>query len=169
MTLTTTESLVFIPDYRFFSVRDYNMYEQPGAADALTAAYQQIMASNGYESFVVCAQDQVKIRLTVDLHDQPTPPDTVQWDGEPAQFSLPFPSATLHAGDAFGNAITMPLPAEGRYTVIIQHAGRDEATRALAQVWPDAAQLPLDDARDLLDRWAGVERYRVTVFPELVS
>ena len=158
--LLATESLKFIPDYRFFSVRDYSTVDQSGAAEALAAAHQQIIAASEYEIFVICAQDQLKIDLTVLVHDAPVPnADTA------GPYTIPFPTATLHAGDAFGNALTMDLPDDGIYTVMIEHAGREEAARILREAWPQTVDLHGDDLRAVFDQWAGTERYRVTLFP----
>ena len=163
--LLANDHLVFIPDYRFFSVRDYDMFEKPGAPQALAAAHSDIVAANEYEIFVVCAQDQLKIELTVELHDRPVTSDMEAWDGS-ARFTIPFPTANLHAGDAFGNVINIALPSDGTYTVQVQYAGRDDAMRALQQVQPQATELQGDEARDVFDQWAGVEKYRVTLFPD---
>jgi len=164
MSCLDTASLVFIPNYQFFSVRDYDMYERPGATEALIAAHKTIVAAGDCEVFVVCAQDLLKVGLTVSLYDAPVGVDPTGWDST-RRFTLPFPTGVLHAGDGFGNVINLELPHTGSYAVILQYSGRDEAAATLLREWPVAAALPLDQTREVLDRWAGLERYQITVFP----
>ena len=166
MPLIDTASLVFLPQYRFFSVRDYGMYEKPGASEALEAAHTDAIAAGDAEIFVVCAQEDLEIRLTVSLYDEPVAPDCAGWDGT-LRFTLPFPTGVLHAGDAFGNVINMNLPDTGRYVVVLQHAARDEAAMTLQREWPAVAALEYERRREVLDRWAGLERYRVTAHPDI--
>ncbi|MEU8238921.1 hypothetical protein AB0C07_11795 [Actinoplanes missouriensis] len=157
-----TQSLMFIPDYRFFSVRDYSAVDQPGASEALSAAHRDIIAASDYEIFVVCAQDQLKIDVSVTVDDDLTSLDR-HGDGT-VRFTIPFPTAQLHAGDAFGNAITMDLPRAGAYSVTIEHTGRERAREILSELLPHTADLHGDELRDVLNQWAGTERYQVTLF-----
>lgn len=149
-------------DYRFFSVRDYGAVELPGASEALSAAHRSVTAASEHEIFVVCAQDQLKIDLSVTVHDGPA-----TYDGRGAgmaRYTLPFPTARLHAGDAFGNAITMDLPEDGTYTVIIEHTGRERAQQILSEVLPQTTDLHGEEMRQFLDQWDGIERYRINLY-----
>ena len=166
MPLIDSASLVFIPEYRFFSVRDYDMYEKSGAREALEAAHTTAVAAGDGEIFVVCAQDELKICLTVSLYDEPVRADRAGWD-DTLRFSLPFPTGVLHAGDAFGNVVNMNMPDTGRYVVVLQHAGREEAAETSRREWPAASELGYEQMRDVLDQWAGLERYQVTIYPDI--
>lgn len=76
MALVETANLVFGPDYQFFSIRDYDMYDKPGAPEALKTANTNAVAGSKHEVFVVCAQDVLKISITVLLYDDRLEVDT---------------------------------------------------------------------------------------------
>ncbi|GAB1690702.1 hypothetical protein [Krasilnikovia sp. M28-CT-15] len=164
MSLIDTREAVFSPSYKIIRIHDYTLPDQPGHPEALDAAYQDQVAASDFAVMVVCAQDLLKVRLTVALHDAPTEVDTTSWDST-RRFALPFPSARLHAGDGFGEGIVMDLLDEGDYAVIVQYRGRDTAKETLAREWPQASELAGDDLSDYLNQWAGLEEYFLTLYP----
>jgi hypothetical protein len=104
------------------------------------------------------------MRLTVSLYDEQVDVNRTGCD-DTRRFSLLFPTGVLHAGDAFGNVINLDFPETGTYTVVLRPRRTREAAATFRREWPGAAELPVDQAREVLDRWAGIERYQVTVFP----
>jgi hypothetical protein len=164
MTLVATRELIFTPSYKLFSIRDYGMVDQPGAGDARTTAYRDVVGSSECEIFIVCAQDQLKVRLTVAIHDEPSTVQREPWQ-DTRRFILPFPTAHLHAGDEFGNVINLNLPVTGPWAVTVQYRGRSEAVETLKRIWPQAAALPLPQTMEELEKYAAIEEYAITLFP----
>jgi hypothetical protein len=166
MSLVDTDEAVFSASYKVIRIHDYALPDQPGTAEALAAASRDHVASSDLAIIVVCAEDLLKVRLTVALHDEPVDVDHTPWEATHV-FHLPFPSARLHAGDGFGAGVVMDMINEGDYAVIVQYRGREAATRTLERVWHQATMLPSIQAVEHLDRWAGTEEYRLTLYPSI--
>jgi hypothetical protein len=167
MALIDSKTLVFLPDHQSFAIRDYEMYDQPGQPEAIAEAAKHAVSASAYGIFVSCAQDSLKINLTVSVYDEPVRADGT-WERQDT-FTVPFPTARLYAGDGFGHAIEVTLPHNGVYTVTLRCSGRDQATIRLRDVLPLAVQMPAEPMRQYLDQWAGLENYDVIVFPERPS
>ena len=100
------------------------------------------------------------------------------WDGTPdppdggwhasARLALDCPEGPLLLGSPTGGVVVVAdLPAgPGRYGVEVLGAGRADAVAALERLGPDLDRLPTPEARQLLDQFAGVERYQVRVWRE---
>lgn len=164
MSIVETREIVFAPSYRLISVRDYHLAGRPGGNAARAAAYRDIVGASEYEVFVVCAQDQLKVRLAVTVHDEPVAADRGP-GADSWRFVLPFPNGYLHAGDEFGTVVNLNLPVGGPWTVIVRHRGRAEAVDALDRVWPHVAALPLPETMKVLDVYSAIEEYQIALFP----
>ncbi|MFE9207591.1 hypothetical protein [Micromonospora sp. NPDC007230] len=158
------EELLFRPQYSYLTVRDYTLVDQPGFNQALTVAQTQVAASNGSEIVIVCAQDTLRIRTVVYVHeDQPACSESDEWPGR-ISFTLPVPTSQLHVGDAFGNAVIIDLPGPpGDFAVDISYRGREQARAKVAETIEQFAAMPLRQGMEWLEQWSGIEEYRIDV------
>jgi hypothetical protein len=153
------QQMIFCPDYKFFVLRDASSYNAPGSDEALAAARQEVVAATEWCLFVVCAQDLLRVRVHLEVHDEfPNRPDEDGWS-EAYLTILSFPSAYLQLGDVTGQAIGIELPGgPGAYQVSVRHRGRAIAA-AQTQLLLNTSALTAPE----LKRHAGIEEYQISL------
>ncbi|MFV2021692.1 hypothetical protein [Micromonospora sp. LOL_023] len=136
--------------------------DRPGFENALRIANSQVAATNGEEVMVSCAQDILKVRVLVTVTSHVSGhPRSSNISSVGLRFVLPFPSARLHVGDAFGNALLIDLPAVGSYSVDIHHRGREEAELKLRELNERLVAMSAVDDMAHLEQLAGIEQYEI--------
>ncbi|OZV76740.1 hypothetical protein CA850_26350 [Micromonospora echinospora] len=165
MAALSRKELLFAPLYRTLTVRDYTLPDQAGTSEAIAAAQHHVAASNGAEIFIICAQDMLKIRTVIELHNTERPEANPGDWTERLLFELPFPSAEAHMGDGFGNAVVMELPHPGIYKVDVLYRGRNEAISQTLSIAEEFATMPTPQSIEWREQWAGIEEYRILLRP----
>ncbi|WP_137816871.1 hypothetical protein [Gandjariella thermophila] len=147
-------------------MRDQDNDAGVGADAAIAEAQEGIAASTGYELYIHCAQDLLKVHATLEIWDDTPYPDSQveQW-GTPRTFRLECPSGEMSMGTPTGEAIGADLPAgPGIYTIDLTHRGRDEADRLRKRIMVRYDTIPLDQLPDELEPHAGIEQYRIRMW-----
>jgi hypothetical protein len=153
-------TLTLLPDYAMFTVRDAYCDAAVGFSEAIDVARRDVAASTGYEIYVCCAQEILKV--TVDVHvDRDDVPQLPDADGV-IRLPLTCPTGELRVGDVTGCAIAVDLPeGAGRYDVVISHRGRAASAALAVQLLGEGSGGDFDGWMRRLGEHAGVEQYLV--------
>ncbi|GAA2616725.1 hypothetical protein GCM10010399_54550 [Dactylosporangium fulvum] len=142
------------PDYRLIILCDADSDADEGLADAIGRAGSGIAVATDWSVVISVAQDLIAVDVRL-VYREGTP-----GPAEPLEFDIDLPTGTVRLGDPGAGAIGGDIEGgPGVYRVRVTTHGRDEAVAALQALRTAGGYTEAD-----LDRYAGVEQYRLELW-----
>lgn len=156
------------PFYSMISVNDPEHYADPEAAHIIKQARDSVVAATAHTVLIVTAQDLLQVQLDLQVWNG-TPPFRVEqgWSRS-ATHTIECPSGGLSVvpttGSGFGSG---PLPAgPDNYRIEVLWRGREGAEVRARETRQMMVDMSAEDAQQVVDRFAGLEKYRIRVWPD---
>jgi hypothetical protein len=162
----------FTPAKGLLLVRDQLHYDDAAGSQLIDEAYRNVVGSGRQTLYIKCATDLLKVDVELQVWDtRPSAGVGAGWSRPTTPAAIEFPSAELVIGDSFGAGFgTAPLPTgEGAYQIEVLWRGREGASVRAAEVLRLIATMSPDDEQRTIDRYAGLEKYRIRLWPDSKS
>lgn len=155
------------PFYRAIIINDPEHYADPAARGLARPAAHEVVAATPYTVLIGTAQDLLRLELNLQVWNG-APPFR---DGRGWSRSGPHPidcptgelSVVPLTGSGFGSG---PLPeGPGPYLIDVLWRGREGAEVRARETRKLIADMSSNDAQRAIGRFAGLEKYRIRVWP----